>query len=340
VSNDGNWVSYELRPGQGSATMKLYDKNGIEKGRFERSKGAGFAWDGDFLAWMISPSFDSLKAMRRRKVEKEDLPKDSLAILNLATQSAVKIPNVRSFSLPEEWSGHIAYLLDPIKIPEDTTIADSLKITPRPGNDENGYTLILRDLSSARQDTFRYVVDYKFSKYKQQLVFQSTGDSTFLPGIYHFDCKKSRLQPLFRHAGKYKRLTFDEYGNQVAFLADLDTAEHTIRHHGIYRWTPKQDSALLLLDTAHAFVPQGWMISEHDTLYFSENGNRLFFGISPTPQLPDTTLLEEEIVHVEIWNYKDPRLYTQQNIEVKQDPEKSLSLLVRYRKSWFCSAGQ
>jgi dipeptidyl aminopeptidase/acylaminoacyl peptidase len=323
VSNDGNWVSYELRPGQGSATMKLYDKNGIEKGRFERSKGAGFAWDGDFLAWMISPSFDSLKAMRRRKVEKEDLPKDSLAILNLATQSAVKIPNVRSFSLPEEWSGHIAYLLDPINIPEDTTIADSLKITPRPGNDENGYTLILRDLSSARQDTFRYVVDYKFSKYKQQLVFQSTGDSTFLPGIYHFDCKKSRLQPLFRHAGKYKRLTFDEYGNQVAFLADLDTAEHTIRHHGIYRWTPKQDSALLLLDTAHAFVPQGWMISEHDTLYFSENGNRLFFGISPTPQLPDTTLLEEEIVHVEIWNYKDPRLYTQQNIEVKQDQKKA-----------------
>jgi hypothetical protein len=66
--------------------------------------------------------------------------------------------------LPEEWSGHLAYLLDPIKIPEDTTIADSLKITPKPNNDENGYTLILRDLSSARQDTFRYVIDYKFSK--------------------------------------------------------------------------------------------------------------------------------------------------------------------------------
>jgi hypothetical protein len=77
------------------------------------------------------------------------------------------------------------------------------------------------------------------------------------------------------------------------------------------------------LDTAHAFVPQGWMISEHDTLYFSENGNRLFLESAPTPQLPDTTLLEEEIVHVEIWNYKDPRLYTQQNIEVKQDQKKA-----------------
>ncbi len=92
----------------------------------------------------------------------------------------------------------------------------------------------------------------------------------------------------------------------MAFLADLDTAKHTTRHHGIYHWTPKQDSAILLLDTTHAFVPQGWMISEHDTLYFSENGNRLFFGIAPTPQLPDTTLLEEEIVNVEVWNYKDP----------------------------------
>jgi hypothetical protein len=26
-------------------------KNGIEKGSFERSKGAGFTWDADYLTW-------------------------------------------------------------------------------------------------------------------------------------------------------------------------------------------------------------------------------------------------------------------------------------------------
>ena len=65
------------------------------------------------------------------------------------------------------------------------------------------------------------------------------------------------------------------------------------------------------------------LISEHDTLYFSENGERLFFGMTPKPELPDTTLLEEEIVNVEVWNYKDPRLHTQQNIELKKDQKKA-----------------
>lgn len=325
ITNDGDWIIYQLQPGMGDPTLKLYNKAGVEQGSYERSKSAAFSWGGDYLVWKITAPLDSVKAMRRRKVKKDDLPKDTLAILALGAKTVEKIPNVKGYRMPEKGSGYLAYLLDPVKLPKDTTKADSVKAKKKAkvNNKENGYTLIVRELASNRQDTFKYVLNYAFSKYNNQLVFQSTGDSTFREGIYRFDCQQHALKPLFRHKGKYSRLLIDEQGVKVAFMADLDTTKHPTRYVGVYYWEPQQDSALLVLDKTNAFVPDNWYINEKDTLYFSENGNKLFFGIEPEPALPDTSLLEEEIVNVEVWNYKDPRLYTQQKIEVQKDKDKA-----------------
>ncbi|MCK5104376.1 MAG: hypothetical protein KAR17_16240, partial [Cyclobacteriaceae bacterium] len=103
---------------------------------------------------------------------------------------------------------------------------------------------------------------------------------------------------------------------------DLDTAKHSIRYHNLFYWNLDLDSAVLVADTSFSFLRKTWLINEHDSVYFSQNGKRLFFGIQPEPLLPDTTLLEEEIVGVEVWNYKDARLHTQQNIELEEDRKK------------------
>lgn len=327
ITNDGKWTTYQLQPGQADGIVKLYDKNGNELESFVRSKDAAFSWNSDYLIFTVTAPFDTIKNMRRRKVEQEGLPKDTLAILNLKSQQIEKIPNVISYSMPEEWSGKLAYILDPIKIPIDTTIADSLRVTPKPNDKENGFTLILRDLETAKQDTFKYVLDYKFSKKGNQLVFHSTGDSTFHAGIYNYNCDKSVLKPLHRTIGTYKKLAISEDGTKIAFLADLDTARRSIRYYGLHNWKLNQDSAILIADTAISILSKDWLISEHDSVYFSQNGKRLFFGIAPKPLLPDTMLLEEEIVDVEVWNYKDQRLHTQQNIEIKKDKKKGYACI-------------
>ena len=323
ITRDGRWIFYQLSPGQGDAIVKIYNKEGVEKGSFHRAKNASFTWDADFAVFFIGAPDDTVKNLRRLKTKKEDLPKDTLAILQLSTQNIVKIPNVKGYKLPAEWSGHLAYLLDPVKMPEDTTIADSLRVVPKPCNDDNGYTLIIRNLKTAQQDTFRYVMDFKFSRFGNTLAFHSTGDSTLASGVYHYDCAKSALNELATHKGKYTRLTLDESGRHVAFMADPDTTNNPQRQHKLFYWNNSYDSAVLALDTSHVFMPKGWMINEKDTLYFSENGQRLFFGIMPKPPLADTMLLEEEIVNVEIWNYQDQRLHTQQNVELKKDQKKA-----------------
>ena len=69
---------------------------------------------------------DSLRALRRKKVEKEDLPKDTLAIYDLQKRQLDTIGGVASFKMAEKWPGSIAYLLEPAEI--DSALADSLNL--------------------------------------------------------------------------------------------------------------------------------------------------------------------------------------------------------------------
>ena len=46
------------------------------------------------------------------------------------------------------------------------------------------------------------------------------------------------------------------------------------------------------------------------------------------PIVKDTTLLEEEIVNVEVWTYNEPQLYTVQELQLKNDLKKSYETVI------------
>ena len=54
-----------------------------------------------------------------------------------------------------------------------------------------------------------------------------------------------------------------------------------------------------------------------------ENQNRLVFGVAPLKSLPDSTLLDEEKVDVQIWNYKDGKIQTRQDVDLKEAKKES-----------------
>ena len=61
--------------------------------------------DSKYLVFKISPALDTLKALRRKKVKEEDLPKDTLGIYNLALGQIEKIPRLKNFSLGQRCFG-------------------------------------------------------------------------------------------------------------------------------------------------------------------------------------------------------------------------------------------
>lgn len=213
----------------------------------------------------------------------------------------------------------------------------STKKTPKKENKENGSKLILRNLTTAKQDTFLFVTAYNFDKKGTKLAFVSTGnDSTFKAGIYIYDLTKNNLQHILNKAGKFKNLTFDEEGTQFSFIGDTDTTKKSeklqFKFHSLYYWAEKQKEANILAEKLTKEIPLGYMVADDNNIDFSKNGEKIFFNIEPIPLEKDTTLLPEEIVNVDIWHWQNDKLPTQQTVELKDDNNNN-SLAIAYPKT-------
>ena len=115
LSAEGNFVMYSLEQGEKDSHLKIKDSQGNLIFQYERSKDGQFTYDSEIAIFNIKAWTDSITEMKRRKVKKEKLPKDSIGIYHLKNQSFQKIANVKSYKIPEKWSGFIAYLSNPTK---------------------------------------------------------------------------------------------------------------------------------------------------------------------------------------------------------------------------------
>ena len=114
LAPDGAHVLYSLEKGERDNFLKVKAIQGKTVFQHERSSKGTFSYDSNFVLFTVKAWKDSITAMKSRKVKKKDLPKDSLGILNLKTNSLTKIGNIKSYILPEEWSGYLAYQLEEI----------------------------------------------------------------------------------------------------------------------------------------------------------------------------------------------------------------------------------
>jgi len=340
LSNDGNWAVYTLKAEEGDPSLKIYDAINNKITSFDRGEYPKISADNRFVVFKIQPAQDSVKAMRRKKVDKKELPKAHLGIYDLQNSSIDTIRNIRDFKLPAKWSGWVAYQQEHIEIWSkkarakiDSTTIDSTKLNVpkqvKNKKEKSVFKLHFRNLLTAEEVVYPAVQDYEFAKEKNRFVFSTTGnDSTLLEGVYLFDCAVKKEKALYRQKGKYKHLTFDEAGTQVAFHANFDTTDAQIPPFELLYWREGQDTAYSIASSESRSLPKDWIVSEHGRIGFSKDGSKLYFGSAPKPILQDTSLLEEEIVNVEVWHWNDAKLYTEQ--EAKQSREEKRAYTVVY----------
>lgn len=327
ISNDGQWVAYSLKGEIGDAVLYVWNAASGKTYSFARGENADFSADSRLLYFKIKPLQDTIKAQKRRQWKEDKLTRDSMGILELNTQKLTKIADVKALAVPEKWSDWILYQKEAEK-PDTTGNAAAKakgepkdkKKTKKEGKD-TGYKVVARNTRSGEEATIPFVTDYLLAREGGRALAVSTGDdSLFLPGVYVFDAVQPQWKPLFRKKGTYKQLCFEEKGGQAAFLANFDTAKAQAPAFSLFYWSTDQDSAQWIADSSSQFLPARWMLSENRQPQFSKDGAKLYFGIAPPPVLRDTSLLEEEIVNVEVWSFTDGVLHTQQ--EVLADKER------------------
>ncbi|MBT8320393.1 MAG: hypothetical protein KJO90_01855, partial [Eudoraea sp.] len=334
LSTTGEHVIYDLERGEADHFLKLRETDGDLIFSYDRGTEGVFTYDSEYAVFKIKAWKDSVLGMKRRKVKKNKLPKDSLGIYHIKTGKLEKIAGLKSMKLPEKWSGFLAYQIETAekkKQPKDTTSAKKAKPAKKEGK-KNGYHLLLRELSTGQQDTFKFVTDYKFAKKGRVLAFTTTGkDKEHDAGVYVFDVDTRSLKNVHQaKKAKYSKLSLSESGKKLGFIVDTDSTKVQIRPTELHLWSKGMNQAGSLIDKESEV--NGLRPSFYDDIRFSEDENKMFFGLAKPRVIKDTSLTKEEIVNVEVWTYDEPRLYTVQELQLKNDTVKAYTSVVHLNK--------
>lgn len=347
ITNDAKWVLYAVLPQEGDAELLVKELKTGAATRIPRVNAAEFTNDSKYAVFLIKPFFKDTREAKIKKKRPDELPKDTLGVLTLGG-ALKKLPGVKSYKLPEEGSGLLAYL----KIPADTgrRAAPSTGAAPagaaggrgagRAGatsgagaaRDSSGADLVLINLASGTEKTFKTITDYAFSKNGKTLLLVSSGaprDTTNLPGVFLYNTVSGTSKKISSGKGNYKNMAFDESGTMVAFAAEKNPPKVQQKLYQLYYYGPKQDSAVVVADQATAGMPKAWTVSPEARLLFSKDGKKLYFGTAPIAALKDTTIVDFEVAKVDIWNYKDDYLQPQQLRNLDRDLRKSYQAVIQ-----------
>ena len=111
VSANGNFISYEINPHRGDGFLYLYTITKEKLDSFPRGKEAKFSYESDYLAFKITPGFDTLRKCELEKVDKKKWPKDTLGIYLFDKDTLIKIPLLKSFTLGKD-NNWLSYIID------------------------------------------------------------------------------------------------------------------------------------------------------------------------------------------------------------------------------------
>jgi dipeptidyl aminopeptidase/acylaminoacyl peptidase len=337
ISNDGVWVAYEVNPQIGDGKLFLYNSTTQAVDSFERGKGANFLYAGTgYLVFKIIPPYKITRKAKLDKKKADDMPKDTLVVLDLTTKKLTKLPNVKSFGV-NDYSTSILAQLNKEKKPvvklSKRQIRKNKKNPPIELKSE-GTTLVVWSPTTGIQNRIANVSEYVLSSKSAAAAYvvqqKGKNDSSFVYSVNFSSSedKKFTSEKIFENNGWSKSVAWDEKGNQLAFMATTDTSK-TNKLYSLHLKGANESNAKLIVDTTNKKIAKGMAVSENGKISFSANGTKLFFGIAPIAvKEPKDTLTEDEKYVLDIWHWNDDRIQPEQ---LKQlDKDKKASFLTCY----------
>jgi dipeptidyl aminopeptidase/acylaminoacyl peptidase len=372
LSRDGKFIAYALVPqdGDGEIIVRALD-TGKE---WRHPRGAApvnppvnpnaepptgpppfsgrpvFTADGRFVAFQILPTKAETEKAKREKRKPEDMPKNALGIMDLTTGEVARIERVKSFQVPENGAGFMAYLLEPKKEaqkPEDKKDDKKPEAAPaaapadKKKKKEYGSDLVLRNLADKNERPFADVIEYSFSKDARHLVFAVASKKEETNGAYALTPGTTAAPvALLAGKGKYTKFTWDDKQTQLAFLSDHDDAAATQPKLKLYYWDRKAATATELVSTATANFRPAMVISDKGQIAFSLDGENLFFGTAPPPEPEkDDEEVGDDKAVVDLWHWKDDYIQPMQKVRAEQDKNRSYRAVFHLKEKRFAQLG-
>lgn len=215
----------------------------------------------------------------------------------------------------------------------DQTNADGDE-TPAAPTDA-GTDLVVRSLADGKEKTFKNVVEYHFSKKGKQLLIEQAKnpkDSLSKISVFVYSLDKAATTVLSNGGNDFKNFSFSEDGAQVAYVAERDAKPKELqKFYKLWYYKNGMDSATMLVDKNSVGMELGLTVSENANLSFSKSGNRLFFGTAPIQPPKDTSLIDIDLVKLDVWHYNDDYLQPVQLKRLQRDLQNNYLAVYHFR---------
>ena len=333
LSNNGSWVAYQVNAQESDNTLNFFGLKTDKNLSFHRGEQSVFTADSKFAIFKIKPFYKDLKLVRIKKKKEHEIAKDSIGILNLATNQVEKLPNIKSFKTPKKEGSFLAYLVEKEDLKNDKNVkSDSTKTKDKPvksaGKDKKDtpLELVLRNLISGQKKSFKNVMNYEFSENGKQLIFstkQEKKDSLDQTkyGVFLVNTATFAQKQLVDTIGEFKQFAFDELASKVAFVGTTDEEKKENKTYHLYHTSTKNPQQIK--KTELLGLKKNWQVSENRQPKFSKDGNFLFIGLMPKLVEKDTTIIADDHAKVDVWSYKDEFIQPQQLKNLEREKKRS-----------------
>ena len=117
ISNDGKWVVYTIDPQEGDNELVIQSSDARYKKSVPRGYSAVITEDSRYVVFKIKPFYKDTREAKIKKKKADDMPKDSIAIVELGKEEIWKTAKVKNYKTPQKTYGWVAYQLEKIAEP-------------------------------------------------------------------------------------------------------------------------------------------------------------------------------------------------------------------------------
>lgn len=314
VTANGQIISFGVESQEGDGKLIIKRLRSKDEIVIERGYGFSFTPDGKHAVCMIKPLYQEVRNAKIKKKRADEMPKDSLAVIDLHKKQIRKFGAVSSYKMGEMNALYVAF-----------ATSDTALIAKRERKDKKmGKPLLVYHFSTGHMDTLLYVKDYTFNTQGSRMatvVMPPKKKKNIVNSINVYELSSFLSVSLSPGMTYYTVPNFDESGTKITYLASKDTLTSGSKHCSLYLHEKGDKEAQVLIDSAKYpdKMPAGWAITENGGPQFSENSQRIFVGIAPVIAPKDTTIIDFETAALDVWHYKDAELQPMQLIKKQRD---------------------
>ncbi len=373
LSNDGKWAVYTLAPQVGDGELVIRSTSGsteyhVPRGYIGRPNNipgglrgpAGGTGEGDPVGPTAAPpqiTADSrfvIVPVQPTEAEVQRAPRgnagraggggaanaSSLVIVSLADGKTTTLTGARSFRLPRENGGWLAYTPAPDSLNSPDAGAPGAVGAARGGRGgrgggaaggrrQYGSTLVLRNLATGSEERMADVLTYAFDDSARVFGYTVVSRDSTKDGAYLRTLATSATTPLLTGRGDYKGLTFDRSGSQLVFVSDRDeigqAGQGGKARFTLYQASTKGGAAQAVVTPRQ--VAGGLHIADNAPVGFTRSGTAITFAVAPV--IPDSVPADSLVgkAMFDLWHYKDPVLQPTQKLNAARDRNKSYAAI-------------